>query len=154
MLRSYKKQNSRKGVDWMLSERKKKENLEELTIWNRSESCFPQVQMNHEKKNESEKVFQVAQVPLGAEHGERRVEHQRHKMSSEGRPKKLQILELTNCTYVRLFVDSHPKFTCPKQSISGSHIWPRTKYKVMRKVQIAKRQGKIGMSGNEADDFF
>ena len=66
-LRSYKKQNRRKGVDWMLSERKKKEILEKLTNWNRSESCFPQVQMNHEKKNESEKVFQVAQVPLGAE---------------------------------------------------------------------------------------
>ena len=49
-LSSYKKQNRRKGVDWMLSERKKKENLEELTSWNRSESCFPQVQMNHWKK--------------------------------------------------------------------------------------------------------
>ena len=36
----------------------------------------------------------MAQVPLSAEHGERRVEHQRHKMSSEGRPK--------NCKYWNL----------------------------------------------------
>jgi len=35
----------------------------------------------------------------------------------------LQILELTCCSHVGLFVDSHPKFTCQTQSISGSHTW-------------------------------
>jgi len=35
--------------------------------------------------------------------------------------KKLQTLELTICSNVGLFVDSHPKFTCQTQSISGSH---------------------------------
>ena len=30
----------------------------------------------------------------------------------------MQIFELTNYSHVGLFVDSHPKFTCPKQSVS------------------------------------
>jgi len=50
--------------------------------------------MNHEKKNESEKVFQVAQVPLGAEVRDRRLTHQRHQMSSERRQKKFKYLNL------------------------------------------------------------
>ena len=60
----------------------------------------------------------VGRIP---EHRQRRVEHQRYKMSCERRPKTLQILELTPCSHVGLFVDSHPKFTCQKHSISGSH---------------------------------
>ena len=52
----------------------------------------------------------------------RRVTNQRHEMGSERR-QKLQILELTPCSHVELFVDSHPKFTCQTQSISGSHTW-------------------------------
>jgi len=42
-------------------------------------------------------------------------------MSSERRQKTLQILELTPCSHVGLFVDSHPKFTFQTQSISRSH---------------------------------
>ena len=30
----------------------------------------------------------------------------------------MQIFELTYYNHVALFVDSHPKFTCPKQSVS------------------------------------
>ena len=56
----------------------------------------------------------------GAEVRERRVAHQRHQMSSERR-QKMQIFELTHYSHVALFVDSHPKFTCPKKKISGSH---------------------------------
>ena len=47
--------------------------------------------MNHGEKNESEKVFQVAQVPLGAEVRETRLTHQRHEMSSERRQKNANI---------------------------------------------------------------
>jgi len=32
----------------------------------------------------------------------------------------MQILELTSCSHVELFVDSHPKFTCQTQKISVS----------------------------------
>jgi len=35
----------------------------------------------------------------------------------------MQILELTSCSHPGVFVDSHPKFTCQTQSISGSHTW-------------------------------
>ena len=75
--------------------------------------------MNHGKKNESEKVFQVAQVPLGAEHGEKRVEHQRHKMSSEGRPKKckywnLPAVVMSDCSLIatRNLHAKHNKLVC------------------------------------------
>jgi len=40
----------------------------------------------------------------------------------------LQILELTSCSHVGLFVHSHPKVTCQTQEISGSHTsrrWAR-----------------------------
>ena len=30
----------------------------------------------------------------------------------------MQMFELTSYSHVPLFVDSHPKFTCPKQSVS------------------------------------
>ena len=47
-------------------------------------------------------------------------------MGSERR-QTLQILELTPCSHVELIVDSHPKFICQTQEISGSHTWATTK---------------------------
>ena len=59
---------------------------------------------SHAKHNQS-----VGRIP---ERGQGRVAHQRHEMSSERESKKLQILELTRCSHVGLYVDSHPKCTC------------------------------------------
>ena len=52
--------------------------------------------------------------------------------------KKLQRLELTRCSHVGLFVDSHPKFTCQTQSISGSHTWARANNSSTTKSQNEK----------------
>ena len=52
----------------------------------------------------------------------------------------LQILELTGCSHAGLFVNSQPRFTCPKQPISGSHTWAR----VIRLLRYS-----VNTSGNE-----
>ena len=79
---------------------------------------------SHAKHNKS-----VDRIP---EHRQTRVAHQRHKMRSE-KDFFVQILQLTCCSHVGLFVDSHPTFTCQTQSISGSHTWAPTSRRLLRK---------------------
>ena len=50
----------------------------------------------------------------------------------------LQILELTRCSHVGLFVDSHPKVTCQTQEISGSHTWAPTNKSCTSQTQNVK----------------
>jgi len=57
------------------------------------------------------------------------------------RGKKMQILELTRCSHVGLFVDSHPEFTCPKQSISVSHTWGTRKGNWVMYAREYKQKG-------------
>jgi len=73
------------------------------------------------RKSHAKHKKSVGRIPCGSEHQQIRVAHQRHEISSERRSKKSQILELTICSHVGVFIDSHPKFTCQTQEISGSH---------------------------------
>jgi len=81
-----------------------------------SDCSFIATRNSHAKHNKL-----VGRIPRIPELRQSRVAHQRHEISSENRTKKLQILELTRCSHVGLFVDSHPKVTCQTQEISGSH---------------------------------
>jgi len=76
----------------------------------------------------------------------------------------MQILELTSCSHVELFVDSHPKFTCQTQKISvscrlhGAEVlkicgpMKQTQEELMHAWQESQKQGgEIGISGSRVD---
>ena len=76
----------------------------------------------------------------------------------------MQIFELTSYSHVALFVDSHPKFTCPKQSVSktpplhGAEVlnicgtMKQTQEEHMHAWQESQKQGgEIGISGSRVD---
>ena len=60
----------------------------------------------------------------------------------------MQIFELTDYNYVALFVDSHPKFTCPKQSVSktpplhGAEVRERRLTHQIHQMSSERRQKK------------
>jgi len=86
--------------------------------WNLRPVVMPECSLIATRNSHATHNKSVGRIP---EHRQSRVSHQSHEMSSERRSKKLQILELTSCSHVGLFVDSRPKFTCQTQEISGSH---------------------------------